>query len=266
MFPARLATPLFALALLLPLAATAADPIDVDQCQIKKLNHAARYYTSAVRCVTSTDRAGRDPRACLEKAAARFQQSVDAEHTKAACFDTPDVVEDLVADQVAALLADNAPPKLIFRTSTLFSGDLGGLRGADRACAQHARAGGLKGKFVALLSTSTMNARDRVTLSPGGFMRPDGVFVAANADDLFKGTISNSINVDELGVDHGGNTETWTGSSPTGLASSSCNDWTSAESNSFGINGHSHDTDTSWMAAYTQFCNRTNVALYCVER
>jgi hypothetical protein len=237
-----------------------------DACQAARLKAAARYYGAALKCAGKSMGSTRDPRACFEKAQARLFAAHEGAESAGGCIGRPGEMADLVFDQVEELLVGYVPPKVVFRSSSLFSGDLGGLEGADRICQEHAAAGGLEGRFVALISTSEVDARSRVPYAPGGLARPDGVLVATNADDLFDGAILASINVTEDGTAIAGNTETWTGSNASGSASSSCNDWTSSSGASLGINGHSGDTDSSWIRAYLQFCNRTNVALYCVEQ
>lgn len=85
-----------------------------------------------------------------------------------------------------------------FTTSLNYSGDLGGLTGADAKCAERAKAGGLKGRYVALISTSTVNAKDRVRLS-GRVLRIDGVLIAGNARELWDGNVANKLEIDEFG-------------------------------------------------------------------
>ena len=47
-------------------------------------------------------------------------------------------------------------------TSSSWNGNLGGLSGADAKCQQAANATGLGGTWVAWLSDSTHNAKDRI--------------------------------------------------------------------------------------------------------
>ena len=53
----------------------------------------------------------------------------------------------------------------VFATSTTYDGNLGGPSGAAQKCADRAAAGGLGGSWVAFLSTSAVDAKDR--LPPG---------------------------------------------------------------------------------------------------
>ena len=53
--------------------------------------------------------------------------------------------------------------KIIFVTSLIYSGNLGGLSGADAKCSLRAQAGGLSGSWKAWLSDANNNAIDRIT-------------------------------------------------------------------------------------------------------
>lgn len=59
----------------------------------------------------------------------------------------------------------------IFVTSSSYSGDMGGIEGADALCAKEAEKLGYPGEYIAFLGTDEMSAAERV--------RKDGVFVEA---------------------------------------------------------------------------------------
>src|SRR4051812_9068951 len=61
-----------------------------------------------------------------------------------------------------------------FVTSGVFSGNLGGVAGADAACTAAAQAGNRSGTFVAFVSSTGENAIARLAGSRG-WMRTDGV-------------------------------------------------------------------------------------------
>jgi len=65
-------------------------------------------------------------------------------------------------------------------------GSLGGLAGADAICANAAASARLPGTFIALLSTSTLNARDRLAGSRG-WVNTAGDPVADDPSELFEG-------------------------------------------------------------------------------
>ena len=74
--------------------------------------------------------------------------------------------------------------KIVFVTRQDFTGNLGGLSGADDKCNTAATAGGLPGTYTAWLSDSGNDAKDRVTQSALPYLRTDGVRVADNFADI----------------------------------------------------------------------------------
>jgi hypothetical protein len=66
-------------------------------------------------------------------------------------------------EQTAAPAAAAAPPvKRVFQTSTTYDGNIGGLAGADAACAARATAAGLTGNYVPWLGNENTSAISRV--------------------------------------------------------------------------------------------------------
>jgi hypothetical protein len=88
----------------------------------------------------------------------------------------------------------------VFVTTTLQNGALGGLAGADAICAARATAASLPGTYVAWLSTSTVNALDRLG-SAKGFVRVDGKPFANSATDIVANKIFNPLRIAEDGSD-----------------------------------------------------------------
>ncbi len=121
---------------------------------------------------------------------------------------------------------------IIFVTSTLQNGNLGGLAGADAICNTRAVAAGLQGNFVAWLSTSTVDAIDRLGSAPG-WLRTDGLPFSSSAADLAAGKIYYPPNRDELG-NPVGSTIVQTGTDGDGQvgAGFTCNDWTNGSTGS----------------------------------
>ena len=70
---------------------------------------------------------------------------------------------------------------------------------ADDVCAEAAAAGGLPGRYRAWLSTTQVDARDRLQ-GARGWIRPDGQPFADTIDDLTAGRIFNPPFVTELGL------------------------------------------------------------------
>ena len=80
-------------------------------------------------------------------------------------------------------------PKIVFVTSTTYSGNLGGLAGADAECQAQADSASLLGTFKAWISDSTTDATDtaRFTRSIAPYLLPDGTLVANNFNHLVSG-------------------------------------------------------------------------------
>jgi hypothetical protein len=95
----------------------------------------------------------------------------------------------------AMLVANRA-----FVTSATFTGNLGGLSGADAKCMSAATTAGRSGTFVAFLSATTTDAIARVAGSRG-WVRTDGVPVFDQITDAFPGGVMYApIDHDEAGV------------------------------------------------------------------
>jgi hypothetical protein len=128
--------------------------------------------------------------------------------------------------------ADGTPdrPNRAFITDDVIFGDFGGLAGADAHCMMQAQAAGLPGQFIALLSTSTVNAKDRIAGSRG-WVRTDGVPLADLSTDFFlDGHLLVPFNVDATGGGPPPYSDVWTGTTNDGTydaVNGACSDWTS---------------------------------------
>lgn len=168
----------------------------------------------------------------------------------------------------------------IFVTSTTSTGLIGGggLIGADSICAARAAAGavtsGLSGTWRAVLSTSLVDAVDRITFTGGaGLKNTVGESVVETASSLWGGTLLNAIRYDEDGADQGGSPVvsvfsgsdsdgTYTGGSPD---ADSCTDWTSNLGSQQGSRGNLSQTDFDWLGQGASNCNTVPGRLYCVN-
>ena len=162
----------------------------------------------------------------------------------------------------------------VFLSSTMHDGDFGGVRGADAECAARASAQRLGSAWRAWLSDTSTPAFAHIYAAPGGYVLLDGTVVASTFDALVSGSLAHAIDLTEQGVPiTDGNTEVWTGidlqgpSPNNGYCSDGAgNDWSTNDRNAtFPFVGHSNKADATWTAVYLQFCNRTNVRLYCFE-
>lgn len=111
-----------------------------------------------------------------------------------------------------------------------YSGD-DGLEAGDFICnalAKHPDAIVPPGDFVAWLSTSQVDARDRLTPGSGPFRTSTGDLVAKDITDLLDGLLVSPIDRDEFGAEVDG--WVWTGTSWKGTVTldGSCYDWSTA--------------------------------------
>jgi hypothetical protein len=125
-------------------------------------------------------------------------------------------------------------PNVMFVTSTTFTGNLGGLAGADVQCNARAKAAALSGTFVAFLSTSAVTAGSRLG-SAQGWVRTDGRPFANTVADLLAGNTLYPPVLDELG--HLQIDIVATGTTFGNVAARSCNDWTSTSATSAKFDG-----------------------------
>ncbi|MGH6930791.1 MAG: hypothetical protein ACREEV_20920 [Dongiaceae bacterium] len=153
----------------------------------------------------------------------------------------------LAAAGVAAQAQDTSMSFFITSAGPGDGGNLGGLEGADAHCQTLAEAAGAGGKtWRAYLSSSTVNARDRVGSGP--WHNAKGELIAADLDALHGDAngINKQTGLTEAGnpVNGRGNTpnmhDILTGSNADGTAAAdTCGDWTSNGADK-GFVGH-HD-------------------------
>ena len=161
----------------------------------------------------------------------------------------------------------------VFVTSdpSLQAGAIDGLIGADYECRHRAALMNFPNadRYRAWISTSTVDARDRVEHHAGRYVLVNGLIVAENWDQFASEVHQNPIDVTEqsqtliVGV--------WTGTQPDGTrvpAQSHCQDWTSSSALEKAYAGDSSFTDASW--TLDQLINPNGCvnafALYCIEQ
>lgn len=162
--------------------------------------------------------------------------------------------------------------RLVFVTSQAFSGNFGGLVGADGLCQAAAIDADLPGSYMAWLSDSTGSPSSRMRQSPGPYRLTNGEMVAASWTDLTDGTILAPIDRDERGnlssgvfVCQGG--EVWTNTTAAGAvwAATDCSDWTSIRGTSAA--GNVGFADSSWTeSGCVSITCQSGLPLYCVEQ
>ncbi len=156
-------------------------------------------------------------------------------------------------------------PGNIFVTNESFTGNLGGLEGADAKCQEAAGNAGYRGTWVALLSTSYMDAHYRI-MNMKNILNMKGFGIAKDHIDLSDGNILNRI-LTEYGEEHDG--LVWTGSYAYDYliyTERACNDWTSGSSSDKGTSGNSMYMNSDWMEwNIGQSCS-VKSSLYCVKK
>ena len=118
-------------------------------------------------------------------------------------------------------------PNIIFTTSGLYTGNLGGLSGADAICQSTAQAANLGGTYRAYLSSmqanTPINAPSRMG-SASGWVRVDGVPVMNSITQFAVGQVFNAPRLTESGLDVN-QTQfpyAWTGTNAGGTYDSAC--------------------------------------------
>lgn len=160
---------------------------------------------------------------------------------------------------------------LVFITSTTYTGNLGGLSGADQKCNERAQAAGLPGTYKAWLSTASANAASRLRHHQGRYFRVDGEHVSLGWNELTSGHLYGAISKTEFGDDPP-QPWAWTGTHVEGTwTGRDCTGWQSGSSAVEGTFGIRHATISWWSYHTVQAggeeyqCNRT-YGLYCFQQ
>jgi cysteine-rich repeat protein len=168
-----------------------------------------------------------------------------------------------------------APTMLVFITSEVYQGDLGGLAGADAKCQSLAKKAGVVGTFKAWLGTSDVPSATRLYHSPGRYKQLDGVVVADNFESLRNGPMHAPVtitetkqNVDDL-MDGGDHDAFWSGEG--GFSDGEdgyCNNWTSSSWDDDGsitatyVSGYgTKEAGSAWTSCYS-----SSMPLLCVQQ
>lgn len=168
------------------------------------------------------------------------------------------------------LMPTTSDSKRVFLTSVQYSGDLGGLAGADAKCQSRAEAGGLGGNWKAWISDSQTPASSRVTRTSGQYLLINGSIVADNWGDLTDGTIQNAININEYGSSPNYGSCVWTSTKTDGSIfepygnMNLCSDYHAAD-DSYSMCGHNYSTNHEWTEWSTERCDYPH-PLFCFEQ
>jgi hypothetical protein len=171
----------------------------------------------------------------------------------------------------ASCAGSEACERVVFVTSTVSQGGMGGLAGADRLCQQQADVEGsvVRGrKFVAWLSDSIVWARERNVHGTQPYKRTDGRMIAFGWDQLVSGNLIDAIDHDERGQLRAPlPVAVWTGTAASGTRSvPNCSEWETSSPEQAGTTGLAPSTDERWTRDDGQHLCSTPAALYCIER
>lgn len=174
-------------------------------------------------------------------------------------------------------------PYILFVTSTLHKGNIGGLAAADAICQARALAGSLASptQYVALLSqvgatgctsgtrAACDNAMDRIADAARPIVANDAsnTQIAANRAQLYGGTLDTAPRYDESGNAVVGAVHTGTAADGMtvffGADADTCADWSSNQTNVFSTKGDPGVTSTEWTNQLSEHCNN-NGRIYCI--
>ena len=164
--------------------------------------------------------------------------------------------------------ASFAPANIVFTSSVAYTGNLGGLAGADALCDGLAANAGLPGVYVAWLSSSEENARDRLGAARG-WVRTDGKPFADSVTSLIEGKqIFFPAGIDENGtsvIEY--DSYAWTGSwqGNTAPFDDLCDDWWSTSTETCPTIGSpgAGAGNGAWSGGTCTACNNA-ARLYCM--
>jgi cysteine-rich repeat protein len=164
--------------------------------------------------------------------------------------------------------------RIAFATSTLHTGDLGGLAGADMICNMLAQSASLPGTYMAWLSTGVESPSTRFTQSAVPYVVTTGDQVADNWADLIDGSLDFAVARTETGVNSvntavmcGGSARlARTGTTEFGLpGTSTCADYSSSLPMDMGLIGRSASNMSEWSNCGEVGCD-VLLPIYCFQQ
>jgi hypothetical protein len=179
-----------------------------------------------------------------------------------ACTAEPCVVTLADEADVSVTFADTSGGhNFVFATSTQKTIDkLYPLTVADDLCNSSARTAGLRGTYVAWLSTSTVDAVTRLG-QKRGWVRVDGLPFADRVADIVAGKIYYPIALNENGIDATSGA-VMTGTRENGTVGDSCMDYSNRALPMGATYGNAAATTHAWTDASTWDCN-LDLRVYC---
>lgn len=154
-----------------------------------------------------------------------------------------------------------AASKVIFVTNGTWTGNLGGLAGADSKCNAEAKSRGIAGTFQALLGAPEGTPQHRSIHYPVPYVTESGTYLNSDYHDLFaSGGVDNPVGSAAGSV--------WTGLASDGTYGSNlhCNSWTDGTLGSTALIGSASATGTSWYTNTVGISCNYFAHLYCIEQ
>lgn len=168
----------------------------------------------------------------------------------------------------------------VFATSTLYTGAINGVVGADHICNTRAQAANLPGNYMAWISTNANN----VPLTPASrfmhsvvpYVMVDGTKVADNWNDLTDGSLDHGISLTEFGQPTPETGLTCddarvvrTGTAPDGTLGvdlGRCNNFTQADGMAQGTIGHTTSSIGEWSQCGDRQLCLEPTPIYCFQQ
>jgi len=151
----------------------------------------------------------------------------------------------------------------VFKTSSTYLGDFGGLAGGDAICQERAEEVGLNGTWRAWLSDDTTDARDRIP--DGRYELVNGTVIADDKDDLTDGELKAPIILNEfgeLGQPDGG--WVWTGTRFNGTGTEeNCRNWMISLEGAGADYGSRYEMSSYWTKHDAPTSCMQELTLYC---
>lgn len=161
-------------------------------------------------------------------------------------------------------------PLRAFVTAATWTGNLGGVAGADQKCKDAAIAANLGGSgiwvaWISINGAAAVSAVDRLT-STGPWQMVDGTVIATDKADLTDGQLAAALRRDEKNeVVGAANDRTWTGTRADGTpGQNDCAKWTAGNGQNAGTVGEANQANGNWSNLGPETCNNDN-RLYCFE-
>jgi len=158
--------------------------------------------------------------------------------------------------------------RLVFTSSFLIPGSLGGINGADSLCQSDADTNGLNGTYYAWLADSSISPATRFEQPTVNYVMVDGTIIANGWTDLTDGTLDNNIDIEAnniTGAINGITSNVATDGTAIGTAGTDhCDNFTNTSTT---LNrGDKRRTNSQWTDILTDAGCSLGSRLYCFEQ